>query len=192
MLQGSSSSPSRGYENLQANSVVEGDLALGLRGMAVEDDYGPGQQNGQYRQQSSQHNQATGPLLRGLPPMQPPRVPYNAYVGTDYSAYYSNQPNVEYPYGYGSPDLSLYGTSAGGSASLYSGISPQNLHPSAVGQQSGMFYDYVSAARPPGSQFYYPPQLLYHPSHSPVMSSQLPPANSLAFMDRKRDIQVCI
>ncbi|KII88482.1 hypothetical protein PLICRDRAFT_110391 [Plicaturopsis crispa FD-325 SS-3] len=179
-----------GYDSLQTSSVVDNELALGLRGMAVEDDYGVGQQNGQYRQGAVAPGQGNGVSARGPPPMQQPRPPYNGYPGADYSAYYSNQPGrepyMDYQYGYGTADPSLYGSSNGTSpASLYPGVSPQTMHPSA-GQQPGVFYDYAGQAR------YYPTQaMMYPPSHSPMMTPQLASASPATLSDKKRELQVC-
>jgi hypothetical protein len=191
-----------GYD--ASSKIVENELVVALRGMAVEDEYTVGQQNGQHRQQLGQQQQSSGhpanptvPQIRA-PPVQQPRTPYNAYGQADYSAYYSNAPTreayMDYQYGYdayrGSADHSVYppantmnGTSA---SSVYSGT-PQ--HPNA--QQSGLFYDYNGAARPAGSQFYYPAHqaVMYPPAHSPMLANQL--ANPATLSDKKRELQVC-
>ena len=73
------------------------------------------------------------------------------------------------------------------------------LHPSSVAdmhrQQPGLFYDYGAASRPPGSQFYYAlhQAMMYPPTHSPMMTTQLPvgTSNPATLADKKRELQVC-
>ena len=178
--------------NNSYDSLVDNELALGLRGMAVEDDY---HSNQPYRQQAQ---------VRAPMPMQQNRGQYTGYAQADYSAYYPNSNGMEYVYPYGNTvDPSLYAPSAGinngASANLYPGLSPQTMHPSAVAdfnrQQSGLFYDYTGQARPPGSQYYYPTHqaMLYPPmpSHSPMPTPQLSSATPATLSDKKRDLQVC-
>ena len=103
--------------------MVDNELALGVRGMAVEDDYGVSQQGSPYRQQphGNQSSLASGGnpsvQIRGPPPMQQPRGPYNGYAQADYATYYSGQSSgresyVDYSYPYDAyrttPDPSLY------------------------------------------------------------------------------------
>jgi hypothetical protein len=184
------------------DSMVDNDLVLGLRGMAVEDDYNPSQS---YRHQPAMSQGQPTPQVRAPPPMQQSRGPYAGYAHqTDYSAYYPNSSGMEYVYPYGNTtDPSLYASSAGmnngTSANIYPGVSPQTIHPSAVAdfnrQQSGLFYDYTGQARPPGSQYYYPTHqaMLYPtmPSHSPIPTPQLSAATPATLSDKKRDLQVC-
>ncbi|THH16351.1 hypothetical protein EW146_g4279 [Bondarzewia mesenterica] len=188
-----------GYDAMPTSSIVENELSLGIRGMAVEDDYGVAQQGSPYRQQPSSNQPAPAsgvnpsvPQIRGPPPMQQPRGPYNVYAQTDYATYYSGQPSgresyVDYSYPYdayrGTPDPSLYA-----STSLGTATSPVNVYPS----QPGVFYDYSGPARPPGSQFYYPTQpMVYHapPSHSPMLTPQLAASVPATLSDKKRELQ---
>jgi hypothetical protein len=181
------------------DTMVDNELALGLRGMAVEDDYSSNQQ---YRQQAAVSPNQPAPQVRVPPPMQQPRGPYNGYAQTDY-AYYPNSNGMEYGYSYSNTaDPSIYasaGLANGASANMYTGVSPQTMHANAVvdfnRQQSGLFYDYTAQARPPGSQYYYPTHqtMLYPtmPSHSPMPTPQLSAATPATLSDKKRDLQVC-
>lgn len=182
--------------------MVDNELALGLRGMAVEDDYNSGQQ---YRHHMGSQAQPA-PQVRAPPPIQQARGPYNSYAQTDYSTYYPNSNGMEYGYPYGTTaDPSLYATSPGiangtSPANIYPGLSPQAIHPSAVAeftrQQSGLFFDYTGQARPAGSQYYYPAHqaMLYPtmPSHSSMPTPQLSVATSATLSDKKRDLQASI
>jgi hypothetical protein len=173
-----------GFDSMQVSSVVENELSMGLRGMAVEDDHA----SGQYRHQSasspsnavSSHSPAV-PQVRPPPQMVQGRLPYGSYPQADYSSYYTNgatrDPYMDYGYGYSTPtDPSLYPSSAGmnntSTASLYPGVSPQPLHHNAsTGQQSSMYYDYSASARTP-SQYYYP-------AHQPIMYPTMPPLSPM-------------
>ncbi|TFY82620.1 hypothetical protein EWM64_g1389 [Hericium alpestre] len=181
-----------GYDSIQASSIVDNELAMGLRGMAVEDDsFGASQQGSPYRQQASGNSgSAAVPQIRG-PPMPQPRGPYNGYAQTDYGTYYAGPPSrrdnyVDYTYPYdayrGTPDPSLYPSS-----SVSTGTSPASVYPS----QPGVFYDYAGPARP-GSQFYYPatPMIYPHPpSHSPMLTPQLSSSIPATLTDKKRELQ---
>ncbi|KAG2037287.1 hypothetical protein BDR03DRAFT_864266 [Suillus americanus] len=173
-----------GFDSMQVSSVVENELSMGLRGMAVEDDH----VSGQYRHQSASspsnavasHSPAA-PQVRPPPQMVQGRPPYGSYPQADYSSYYTNgatrDPYMDYGYGYSTPtDPSLYPSSAGmnntPAASLYPGVSPQPLHHNApTGQQSSVYYDYSASARTP-SQYYYP-------AHQPIMYPTMPPLSPM-------------
>lgn len=173
-----------GFDTMQVSSVVENELSMGLRGMAVEDDH----VSGQYRHQSASspsnaiasHSPAA-PQVRPPPQMVQGRPPYGSYPQADYSSYYTNgatrDPYMDYGYGYSTPtDHSLYPSSAGmnntSAASLYPGVSPQPLHHNApTGQQSSIYYDYSASARTP-SQYYYP-------AHQPIMYPTMPPLSPM-------------
>jgi hypothetical protein len=178
---------------------ITDDISAGLRGMAVEDDYNSSQH---YRQQPA----GSTPQVRAPPHMTQGRGPYSGYTPTDYSTYYPSS-GLDYGYPYSNTaDPSLYASSAGlangaSAANMYSGVSPQTMHPSAVAdfnrQQSGLFYDYTGQqARPPASQYYYPTHqgLLYPtmPSHSPMPTPQLSAAIPATLSDKKRDLQACL
>jgi hypothetical protein len=165
---------------MQVSSVVENELSLGMRGMAVEDDHG------QYRKQSSQSNgvashSAAAPQVRAPPLMVQGRAPYGSYPQADYSSYYTNGATrdhyMDYGYAYSTQaDPSLYPSSAGmnntSTGSLYPGVSPQALHPNAsAGQQTNIYYDYSASARSP-SQYYYP-------AHQPIMYPTIPPLSPM-------------
>lgn len=173
-----------GFDSLQVSSVVENELSMSLRGMAVEDDH----VNGQYRHQSaSSPSGAAASHSPGVLQVRPPpqmvqgRPPYGSYPQADYSSYYTNgttrDPYMDYGYGYSTPtDPSLYPSSAGmnntPAASLYPGVSPQPLHHNApTGQQSSIYYDYSASARTP-SQYYYP-------AHQPIMYPTMPPLSPM-------------
>lgn len=91
---------------MQTSTIVENELTLGLRGMAVEDDFGAAQQSGAYRQQTSgnQPSSAGGHGHPSLPPIRAPvhiqqsRGPYSAYGQADYAQYYTGQPIGLYLY----------------------------------------------------------------------------------------------
>jgi hypothetical protein len=176
--------------------------------MAVEDDYSTQQNRQQGGSSLATPSHVSNPQIRAPPPMPQSRAPYNTYPQADYGGYYSNPPGresyMEYPYGYdayrGTSDPSLYpspGMSSTSPQSLYPGIAPQNLHPSSVAdmhrQQPGLFYDYGAASRPPGSQFYYASHqaMMYPPTHSPMMTTQLGTSNPATLADKKRELQVC-
>lgn len=194
------SSPFSGQNGtFDVTSMVENELSLGLRGMAVEDDH----VNNQYRQPSisSQSNgvshHSVSPQVRPSPMVQG-RTPYGGYPQADYSSYYTNgaprDPYMDYGYGYSTPaDHSLYpiagGMNSNSSANVYPGVSPQTLHPNAsAGQQSGIYYDYSASARSP-SQYYYPThQPMIYPTISPMPTPQLSAAVPAGIQDKK---QVC-
>ncbi|OBZ75114.1 Pumilio 2 [Grifola frondosa] len=136
------------YESLQTASMVDNDLSMALRGMAVEDEYSISQQNAAYRQQtvvpSSGHPaQPSIPQIRTPHHVQQPRAPYGGYQQADYAAYYNGSSGrLDYhQYTYdayrATPDPSLYASSPALSASttapnVYPSLAPQTLHPHAV------------------------------------------------------------
>lgn len=174
-------SMSNGYD-----ATLDNELAMGMRGMAVEEDYA----GGQYRQQGavSQGQSAA----RGPPPAQQGRGPYNGYTQQDYAGYYSNGNGMEYGYPYSNTGGDPYASSAG----MANGASPYPVSP-VVGdfnrQQPGVFYDYSAQARP-GSQYYYPTHqaMMYPtmPNHSPMPTPQLSAAVPATLSEKKRDLQV--
>ncbi|KAL4067647.1 hypothetical protein J3A83DRAFT_4097127 [Scleroderma citrinum] len=191
-----------GFDSIQVSSMVDNELSLGLRGMAVEDD----QVNGQYRQQhppaqatSVSHSSTIIPQVRTHPQVIQGRAPYPGYAQTDYSSYYTNgaarDPYMEYGYGYSAPqDPSLYSSSNGmnntSAPSIYPAVSSQPLHASAsAAQQSGVYFDYSGPGRSP-SQFYYPPHqaMMYAtiPPISPMPTPQLSAAVPAAMQDKKQ------
>ena len=189
-LAGQNTSPVGTYDSLQSSSLVDSDLSVALRGMAVEEEYGLAQQSGAYRQ-GSQASGMTHPTVRG--PQQPPRGPYGGYPQTEYAAYYTG-PSYSYDAYRTTSDPALYGSSpaitpATAAPSVYPGLGHQTLHPHAMTDlHAQQFYDYVGSPRTLGSQYYYPTQaLVYHapPSHSPMLTP-----HPLAGGDKRRD-QVC-
>jgi hypothetical protein len=77
------------YDSVHTSSFVDNELALGMRGMTVEDDY-----NVQHARQTN-GNQASVPHIRA-PPLQG-RSPYNAFPQPDLSnAYYPSECHVNY------------------------------------------------------------------------------------------------
>lgn len=149
------------------DSMVDNELALGLRGMVVEDDYNSNQQ---YRQQAAVSQNQPAPQVRVPPPMQQPRGPYNGYAHA-------------------------HGASANMYTGVSPQTMHANAVADFNRQQSGLFYDYTAQARPPGSQYYYPTHqtMLYPtmPSHSPMPTPQLSAATPATLSDKKRDLQVC-
>ncbi|KAF7793217.1 hypothetical protein EIP86_004327 [Pleurotus ostreatoroseus] len=159
--------------------MVEHDLSLAFRGMAVEDEFGAGQP---YRQGglASQTSAATGQAhasppqpMRGPHPMQQPRGPFPGYPQAEYAPYYTGPSRVDYPYPYEGyrPNDNMYASSpalstATPAPNVYPGMAP---HPHAVPDiHNQQFYDYSGSTRPP-SQFFYPSQpLMYAPPHSPM------------------------
>lgn len=185
--------------------MVDNELSLGLRGMAVEDD----QVNAQYRQQhppahgtNVPHSSNAIPQVRPPPQVVQGRAPYPGYAQTDYSSYYTSgaarDPYMDYGYGYSAPqDPSLYPPSSGmnntTAPSIYPQVSPQALHaPASAPQQSAVYLDYSGSARSP-SQFYYPPHqaMMYAavPPLSPMPTPQLSAAVPAGMPDKK---QVCV
>jgi hypothetical protein len=166
--------------NTTPNEVSQ--LALALRGMAVEDE-----------NNVHQNPQASGvhltPQHRG-PPVPQPR-PYGVYTQPDYNSYYlhpGREPYVDYPYGYGPSDPSLYSSpimTAAPLAGIYQGVGAQLPHPNTVTDMHRQFYDYGGARQ--ASQFYYPAHqpVLYSHSHSPMITPQVTP-----LVDKKRETQV--
>ncbi|OSC99054.1 hypothetical protein PYCCODRAFT_882986 [Trametes coccinea BRFM310] len=107
------SSPSATYDSLQStSSLVENELSVALRGMAVEEDYGVSASNMAYRQGSQGPSGAPPsgmPGMRG--PQQPPRGPYGGYAQTEYAAYYTGPSYAYDAYRAAAPDPSLYASS---------------------------------------------------------------------------------
>jgi len=162
-----------------------------MRGMAVEDEYGAGRQ--QFHSPQSMPGQGLNPQMHLPHTLQAPRTPYTNYPQADYSQYYNGpgrEPYTEYQYGHdayrGTSDPSLFSSPSGMSGTspnMYLNLSPAELHR----PQPGIFFDYVAAARPPISQFYYPGHqaIIYPPpSHSPMLTPQL--------IDKKWEFQVCL
>ncbi|KAI0054095.1 hypothetical protein FA95DRAFT_1480124 [Auriscalpium vulgare] len=187
--------PNLAYEPMTPSSVVENELSLGIRGMAVEDEYSAPHSTAPYRAQAPASQQAssvpTAPSIRVPSNMQQPRGPYNAYSPSDYAAYYQGPPSVrepyvDYSYPYdayrATPDPAVYAAST-----VSAGTSPASLYPSA-----GLYYDYSGPARPPGSQYFYPSQPMVYgpPSHSPMMTPQLAVHIPPSLNDKKRELQV--
>ncbi|KAH7926330.1 hypothetical protein BV22DRAFT_368002 [Leucogyrophana mollusca] len=185
-----------GFDSMQVSSMVDNELSLGLRGMAVEDDHhGP-----QYRQPTApQHNNLSSisPVAlhgRAPPQMAQTRSSYAGFPQVDYT-HYSNgavrDPYSDYAYGYSGPaDPSLYPTSTGmpnaSPASLYPGVSPQAIHPNNTnGQQSGVYFDFSASARSP-TQYYYPVQPMMYPTMSPMPTPQLSAALPAGMPDKKQ------
>ena len=162
---------------------------MGMRGMAVEEDYA----GGQYRQQGAVSQGQSAGSIRGLLPGQQGRGPYNGYAQQDYTGYYSGS-GMEYGYAYGNTGGDLYATSTG----MANGASPYPVSP-AIGdfnrQQPSVFYDYSGQARP-GSQYYFPSHqaMMYPtmPNHSPMPTPQLSAAVPATLSEKKRDLQVWI
>ncbi|KAI0302053.1 hypothetical protein BC826DRAFT_495269 [Russula brevipes] len=162
-----------GYDSNRSPSVVD-NLALGIRGMGVEDD-------GSFSQQGSPYRNG-GHAVPGVPntlpharaaPLQH-RGPYSAFPPPEYAPYYPGTPT----------DPSMYAPSPVTPSAV-----PANVYPT----QHGMFYDYAGPPRPPASQFYYPSQpTLYHPSHSPLLSPHITVHVPPIVNDHKRDMQVSL
>ncbi|KAF8628339.1 hypothetical protein AX15_003881 [Amanita polypyramis BW_CC] len=193
-LQGAGSN----FETLQSAEVANNELSLALRGMAVEDEF-----TVQNRQHGSQNLPASHPRA---PPVHQPRGPYSGYAQADFSPYYSvpsGREYIEYSYGYepyrAVPEPSLYASPALGNATstnVYTGVSPPTLHhPNTVTdvhrQQAGLFYDYIPGARPHGSQYFYAPHqpVMYPPTHSPIINTQLNSPNQGGIIDKKLELQ---
>lgn len=160
------------YDSSQVSGVVEGELSVAMRGMAVEHEHGLSQHPpGPVPQGSSlTDTYASRPAARGLPHVQPQRAPFPTFPQPDYSAYYSAPSRVDYPYSfqdaYG-PSETMYGSPAlsAASPSLYSGMPAavqSHSAPNMRNNQSTAFYDYASTGQPL-SQFYYPQPILYPP-----------------------------
>ncbi|KAG9318499.1 armadillo-type protein [Chiua virens] len=191
---GSSSFPGQNG-TFDVTSMVEKELSLGLRGMAVEDDH----INSQYRQPSipSQPNgvshHSVSPQVRPSPMVQG-RTSYSGYPQADYSSYYPNgarDPYMDYGYGYStSADPTLYptgGMNNNSPANVYPGISPQALHTNgSAPQQSGIFYDFSPSARSL-SQYYYPThQPMMYPAIPSIPTPQVSAAVSTGVQDKKQ------
>lgn len=206
------------YESSQSGLNVD-ELALGVRGMVVEDDHVSNPGGTHYRPQHSHHVQAVPPI-NGFnvpqirpPPLPPTRPPYGPYP-QEYSTYYpANAPSresfpIEYPYAYDSyrspSDPNLYGSGAPSSVTpspggLYQPVTGQPIHPSHDMHHrnpSGVFYEYNGAARGSGSQYFYSPHqpMVYHPpTHTGIPNPQLATvAVGNLTENKKRELQVCI
>ena len=92
-MPGQNASPVGSYDALQSSSsLVDTELSVALRGMAVEDEYGASQQQNSAFRQGSQPSGMVPQSTPGLPvrgPQQPHRGPYGAYAQTEYAAYYA-------------------------------------------------------------------------------------------------------
>lgn len=164
-----------------------------MRGMVVEDDYAA-QQSLPYK---GRH--VSAPQLRMAPSVQQQRQPYNTYtVPNDYSAYYSGQTALEYPYGfdpYRNPDPHYGANPAPASSGLYTAMSPQSVHPATLPdlhrQHPGLYYDYA-ASRAPASQYFYPHQpMVFHSQAAPHSPHQAYGTPVNPQMDKRRQPQVC-
>lgn len=183
--------------------MVENDLSVAMRGMAVEEDFSvqaPGfRAPPNVPLAGAPVHQSQPPQVRGAPG-QHGRAPYGNFPQPDFSGYYGTPSRVDYPYPYdGYPptlDPSLYAgspalSSAVAAPGVYS-LNTQGLHPHAIpdlqhlGQQAGVYFDYSGSARP-ASQFFYPTQPLMY--HGPGTSLPGGPPTGL-FSDKKRDFQV--
>lgn len=168
-----------------ASATVDGELAVALRGMAVEDEYGsvPGFRP-TVATPSSAFNAQT-PVLsgRGIPNAQHPRGPFNGFPQPDFTGYYPGHSRVDFSYydAYrAAADPSMYAASpalsAATAAGTYSGVGPAGMHPHMLAdvhaQQSNMFYDYSAAGRQ-GSYFYPTQPIMFH-SHPSVPSMPTP------------------
>ena len=204
------------FDGSQNASNVD-ELSLGLRGMAVEDEYGAGHTAMPYRAHQPSQGAPPGPQIPQIRPpiqlqQQPPRPSYGTYPQADYSAYYATgapgreQFTVEYPYGYDSyrntsDPTAMYGSApapnpAASPGGLYPSVSSQTIHPHTHPDMhrspSGVFYEYNSAARATGSQFFYPQAMVYHqppPAHSPMSNPQLTAVAAASLNDKKRELQ---
>lgn len=154
------------YDSSQVSAMVEGDLSVAMRGMAVEHENGLSQHPTAAQPQASSPNASRPGVLP-----QPQRPPFPAFPQPDYSAYYNAASHVDYTYSFDAYPTSetMYGSPAlsAASPSLYPGIPAQGLQthppPAMRSPQSSTFFDYASSARPP-SQYYYPAQaMMYHP-----------------------------
>ena len=176
----------------QPSSVVNEDLSVALRGMAVEDDRSV--------QQNHQHMASPQSMLRPRGPPLPHPRPYAGYP--EYNPYYTvptgREPYIDFSYRYdayrGPTDGTMYPSPGVGGASpggLYPPVLPQGLHlnvPDIHRTQQAVFFDYGAAAQP-RSQFYYPthqPVIFSSLAHSPMVASQLPATPA----DKKREMQV--
>lgn len=182
-----------GFDSMQSASSVD-DLSISLRGMAVEDDF-----TVQTRQLDGSSQPAPS-QLRGPTAMPQGRGPYASFPQPDYSGFYPNATGrdsyVEYPYAYGAApsDPSLYASPhlTNAAPTIFPG--PQAFSGMAdLRQQTAMFYDY-SVNRPPGSHFYYPaPQaMMYPPTHSPMVPSQVPNNHPATSNEKKRELSYAV
>ncbi|KAI5122952.1 hypothetical protein M0805_006833 [Coniferiporia weirii] len=198
------------YDSGHTSAAVD-ELAMGIRGMVVGEDYG--NQGSSYRSQATAampQPQTTAPPVRAPHMMQPhqSRLSFSGYTPqADYTAYYAGPSALDYSYGYdsyrGNPDASVYGSPVQTSATpptanIYPGMTPQAVHPvhADMRQATGVYYDFSGSGRPPASQFYYSAQPMMHYAtaapHSPMQSaaiSQMPPAS---LSDKKRELQYAI
>lgn len=158
--------PSTGpYDSV--SSVVEGDLSVAMRGMAVEHEHGLSQHPATAAPASTlADSHASRQINRPAPLAQPQRPHFPTFPQPDYSAYYNN-PSA-YPFDAYTTSDPMYGSPAMSTASpsLYPGIPAQAIQPHPPpdmrSPQSASFYDY-SASGHVSSQYYYPPQpILYH------------------------------
>jgi len=165
------------YDSVHTSSFVDNELALGMRGMVVEDDY-----NTQNIRQTN-GSQSSVPHIRA--PQLQGRSPYNAFPQPDLSnAYYPSKCHVNRT-SRSVVDISVSPDSSGSQA-LYPGVGPQAMYPPELhSPQSAVFYDYGAPPRPPASQFYYPPQPIVYAGHSPMLSPALP----AGITDKKRELQ---
>lgn len=152
------------YDSSQVSGVVEGELSVAMRGMAVEHEHGLSQHPSSTPQMSL--SDPTRPAARGPTHAQPQRPSYPAFPQPEYPAYYSAPSRVDYPYpfdAYGTSET-MYGSPALSAASpaLYSGMPAPAIPPAPDmrNSPSAAFYDYASSGRPP-SQFYYAQPILY-------------------------------
>lgn len=182
------------------HSVPVDDLSLGLRNLAVEDEYRQNQGAPVYR---APQQPPSAPHAQGLPIPQiraphiqppPPRPAYPAYPQGEYGSYYppahpgrEQFPGVEYSYGYeyratnepaalyaSPPPAPAMGQPSGALYPQAQPVHPGHAHADMHRTPSGVFYEYSGAPRPSGSPYFYPaPQpMVFHPA--PPAHSPLP------------------
>ncbi|THH10202.1 hypothetical protein EW145_g1509 [Phellinidium pouzarii] len=205
---GSQANSAPTYENGHGSTAMD-ELAMGIRGMVVGDDYSS--QGSSYRSAAVMPQpQPAAPPVRAPHMMQPhqSRLSFSGYTPqADYTAYYAGPSGLDYPYTYDSyrsnPDASIYGSPVQASttppaANIYPGMTPPAVHPvhADMRHATGVYYDFSGSARPPTSQFYYSAQPMMHYAtaapHSPMQSaaiSQMPPAS---MTDKKRELQYAL
>lgn len=114
---------------------------------------------------------------------------------------------ADYSYGYepyrSSSDPSMYSSPVNNASpsGLFPGVSSQTLHHGSsiteMHRQQGVYFnfagDFSAGARPPGSPYYYAGHqaaLYSQPSHSPMLTPQLPHNAPATLGDKKREMQV--
>lgn len=158
------------YDSSQVSGVIEGELSVAMRGMAVEHEHGifqhPSAPTPQVSSLADLHT--SRPAARTVPLTQPQRSSFPGFPQPDYSAYYNG---ASYSFDVYQTTENMYGSPAlnGASPTLYAGMPTPAIQPHSAPDMRGSpsaYYDYTSSGRPP-SYYYAAQPMMYHAAPPP-------------------------